>query len=75
MSSENGKLIMLIGAIVMLIGALVYFLHDKLNWLGKLPGDIRIENENSRFYFPLTTCLLISGVISLILFIARKFFQ
>lgn len=74
MNSEQGKIIMLIGAFVILIGAVVYFFHDKLNWLGRLPGNIRIENGNSRIYFPIVTCLIISAVLSLILFIIRKFF-
>ncbi|MGQ2872250.1 DUF2905 domain-containing protein [Leptospira santarosai] len=44
-----------------------------LNYLGKLPGDLRIEKENFRFYFPLTTSILVSILISLILFLIQKF--
>ncbi|EMY12385.1 PF11146 family protein [Leptospira weilii str. Ecochallenge] len=44
-----------------------------LSYLGKLPGDIRIEKENFRFYFPLTTSILASILISLILFLIQKF--
>ncbi len=66
---------LLIGAGIMLViaGILWYFFSDKLQWLGKLPGDIRIENEHSRFYFPLTTMLLISAVVNVIIWLVRKF--
>jgi hypothetical protein len=40
--------------------------------LGRLPGDIRIENEGTHFYFPLTTCLVISIVLSLLLWLFRR---
>jgi hypothetical protein len=43
MNSETGKWVIGIGAIVILIGIIIYFFHDKLNWIGRLPGDIRIE--------------------------------
>jgi len=42
-----------------------------LSWLGHLPGDIRIESENGRFYFPLTTCVLVSAGLSLALRLFR----
>ncbi|MGV7222650.1 MAG: DUF2905 domain-containing protein [Nitrospinales bacterium] len=40
--------------------------------LGRLPGDIVIRRENFQFYFPLTTCLLISGLVTLIFWLSRK---
>jgi hypothetical protein len=40
--------------------------------LGRLPGDIRIEGENGGFYFPIVTCLLISAVVSLVLWLLRR---
>ncbi|RVU01423.1 DUF2905 domain-containing protein [Mucilaginibacter limnophilus] len=51
LNSETGKYIIIAGAVILLAGLLVYFWGDKLNWLGHLPGDIRIERENLRFYF------------------------
>lgn len=66
MNQHTAKIMILIGAAVVLIGLLFYFFGDKLSWLGKLPGDIRIEKENFSFYFPLTTCLLISLMVTLI---------
>ena len=74
MSSETGKWIMGIGAVIVLIGIVIYFFHDKLSWIGRLPGDIRIEKENFRFYFPITTMILFSLAGTLILWLVRKFF-
>ncbi len=74
MNSEIGKYIILIGGGIIILGIIVYFFHDKLHWLGRLPGDIRIEKENTRFYFPITTMILFSIVISLVIYLIRKFF-
>jgi hypothetical protein len=71
---HTGKYIIFFGAGIIIIGLIIYFFHDKLHWLGRLPGDIRIENKNTRIYFPIVTMLIISIVISAILFIIRKFF-
>jgi len=74
MNSETGKWIIIIGVFIILIGVVIYFFHDKLNWIGKLPGDIKIEKENFRFYFPFTTMILFSLIISLIVQLIKKFF-
>lgn len=74
MNSETGKWIIGIGAIIIVVGIIIYFFHDKLNWIGRLPGDIRIERENFRFYFPIVTMILLSLVGTLILWLIRKFF-
>lgn len=66
-----GKLLMLCGLGLLLLGALLSF-GDKLGWLGRLPGDIRIERENVFFYFPLGSCLLLSALISLLLWLFRR---
>ena len=72
MNSETGKWIMLFGIFILLIGVVIYFFHDKLHWLGHLPGDIRVERENFRFYFPITTMILVSVIISLIIQLVRR---
>lgn len=64
---------MIFGLLVVVTGLLIYFFHDKLHWIGRLPGDIRIEKENSRFYFPITTMILFSLVLSLLLRLIKKF--
>ena len=74
MNSESGKWIIGIGVIIILVGIIIYFFHDKLNWIGRLPGDIRIEKENFRFYFPIVTMILFSLFGTLIIWLIRKFF-
>ena len=74
MNSQTGKWIILAGVLIVVVGIIIYFFHDKLNWLGKLPGDIRIEKENFRFYFPLTTMIIISVILTLLINIFKKFF-
>ncbi|WNB17587.1 DUF2905 domain-containing protein [Marivirga arenosa] len=74
MNNNLGKYLIIIGGLIILVGILIYFFHDKLQWLGNLPGDIRIERENFRFYFPLTTMLLASLVISILIRLYRYFF-
>jgi H+/Cl- antiporter ClcA len=73
MNQDTGKYIIIIGAAIVVIGLLVYFFYDKLNWFGRLPGDIRIERDNFRFYFPIITMILLSVLISAILWVIRKF--
>ncbi len=61
-----GRSILLIGLVLVLIGGLILLAARFGLPLGRLPGDIRIERENFRFYFPLTTGLLISLVLTVI---------
>lgn len=72
MNAETGKYIMITGALILLIGGVIYFFHDKLHWIGRLPGDIRVEKENFKFYFPITTMIILSVLVTLILRIFRK---
>ena len=74
MQSETGKYIIIAGIVIVLLGVIIYFFHDKLNWIGRLPGDIRIEKENFRFYFPITTMILLSVLASLLIWLWRKIF-
>lgn len=74
MNAQTGKWIIITGVIIVLIGIIIYFFHDKLNWLGKLPGDIRVEKENVRFYFPVVTMIIISIVLTILINIFKKFF-
>lgn len=73
--AETGKWIIIAGVLILLIGVVIYFFHDKLRWIGRLPGDIRIERKNFRFYFPFTTMLLASVVVSLLIRIIKRFLQ
>ena len=65
---DLGKFVAVIGVIITLLG-LVMWSGFAPKWLGRLPGDIRIEREHSSFYFPIVTCILISVVLSLILWL------
>lgn len=74
MNSETGKWIIGIGVIIIAVGIIVYFFHDKLHWIGRLPGDIRIEKENFKFYFPIATMIIASIILTLILWLIRRIF-
>ena len=74
MNSQTGKWIIAAGILIIVIGIIIYFFHDKLNWLGKLPGDIRIEKENFRFYFPTTTMIIVSVLLTILINVFKKFF-
>ena len=64
------KIFLIIGALFIILGLIYPFLRDI--GFGKLPGDIIIKRENSSFYFPIVTCIIISILISLILFFFKK---
>ena len=68
---EMGKWLIIIGLIITFTGLLITFAGN-LPWLGKLPGDISIKRENFSFYFPLASCILVSVIASLILWLLRK---
>ena len=61
-----GKLLLLLGAVIALVGAILLWAPGLLGWFGHLPGDIRIERENGSFYFPITSMLVVSIVLSLV---------
>lgn len=67
-----GKLLIIIGIVCIIVGLLLTYL-PKIPFLGKLPGDILIERENFKFYFPLATSILISIILSLLVFLYHKF--
>jgi ABC-type sulfate transport system permease component len=74
MNNSLGKYLMIIGTCIIVAGIIIYFFYDKLQWIGKLPGDIRIEKENFKFYFPFTTMILASLVISVLIRLFRNIF-
>ncbi len=67
-----GWILVVLGLVLVGVG-LVWVLAPSIPWLGRLPGDIRIERENFRFYFPLVTCLLLSLLLSLVVWAVRWF--
>jgi hypothetical protein len=68
---EMGRFLVIIGAVVLLLGLIVWGGFAP-KWLGRLPGDIRIEREHSAFYFPIVTCIILSILLSLLLSIFRR---
>lgn len=69
---ENmGKILMVTGVVLTICGALIWLLGGKLSSFGNLPGDIKIVNENMRFYFPITTMILVSLILSGLLWVVR----
>jgi DUF2905 family protein len=74
MNSDFGKYVIIAGIMIILLGLIIYFFHDKLSWMGRLPGDVRIEKENFKFYFPISTMILFSIVLTVIIQIIRKLF-
>ena len=68
---ELGKFVVVIGVVTTLVG-LVMWSGFAPKWLGRLPGDIRIERGDSAFYFPIVTCIILSIVLSLLLSIFRR---
>ena len=73
-SSSLGMTLLVVGVAIAAIGV-VLLIGPSIPGLGKLPGDIRLENENFRFYFPVATCIVLSVVISAAIWLFRFFNQ
>tara|TARA_B100000497_G_scaffold112088_1_gene132706 strand:+ start:171 stop:377 length:207 start_codon:yes stop_codon:yes gene_type:complete len=65
-----GKILIVVGLVDVLVGLVMQFAPQALSWFGKLPGDIRYEKGNMKFFFPVTTMILVGVGISLLV----KFF-
>jgi hypothetical protein len=68
---EIGKLLAIGGVVMVLLGLLLWS-GVGAGWLGRLPGDVRIERGHSSFYFPIVTCIIISVLLSLIMSFFRR---
>ena len=66
-----GKMLILLGVFIVLIGVL-FLVGEKIPWIGRLPGDILIKKEKFTFYFPITTSILISIILTLLFTLFRK---
>jgi hypothetical protein len=69
--TSPGKGLILIGLLVTAVGV-VFLLSEKIGWIGRLPGDITIRRGNFTVHFPLATCLVISVLLSLLIWLFRK---
>jgi hypothetical protein len=68
---EFGKVLVVLGLVVVLVGA-VLWKFGGFGPLGRLPGDISVQKENFSFHFPIVTCLLLSGVLTLVMWLLRR---
>jgi hypothetical protein len=71
MNASPGLLIVAAGIVIVLIGLAVW--SGAFGWFGRLPGDIRIERESVRIYIPLASMLVISVVLSLLMYLLNRF--
>ena len=69
--ADLGRWLIVVGVILVVVGA-VFLLAPKLPWLGRLPGDISFKRGNFSVYFPLGTCILISIILTLIMYLFRR---
>lgn len=70
--SGLGRTLITIGLVLVAIGLLASFAPKLPTWFGRLPGDISIKRENFSFHFPVVTCLIISAILSLIMWLLRR---
>jgi hypothetical protein len=68
---DLGRLLVVLGVLIVLVG-LVLMLVGRVPWLGRLPGDISVQRGNWSFYFPLTTSILISVLLSVLLYLIGR---
>jgi hypothetical protein len=74
MNAQPALILILIGLLLALVG-LAWLLLPSIPWLGRLPGDIRWEGEHGSFYFPIVTCLLLSLLLSVVLWLVQQFWR
>jgi hypothetical protein len=72
MNSSIGKILILLGAVLIGLGVL-FLLSDKIPWLGRLPGDIHLKGKKWTIYFPLATCIILSILLTLVLWLFSRF--
>jgi Protein of unknown function (DUF2905) len=71
MNASSGPAIVAAGVVIVLIGLAVW--SGGLGWFGRLPGDIRIERDSMRVYIPIVSMLIVSVVLSLLLYLINRF--
>jgi hypothetical protein len=69
---QIGKYILIAGIILVAVGGIIWLFGNKFTWFGNLPGDIKIKRDNFSFYAPLTSMILLSILISAILWVISK---
>jgi len=69
--SQTGKMLVVLGLLIAAVGALMWSGVGR-NWLGRLPGDINYTKDNFSFHFTIVTCLLISAILTLLMWLFRR---
>ena len=69
--NELGKMLVVGGLVMAGVGLLLWTGVGK-SWLGRLPGDIQVERGSVSFYFPIVTCILVSALLSFLLWLFRR---
>ena len=69
--NELGKMLVIAGLAIAAIGALLWSGFGR-GWLGRLPGDVNYSKDNVSFHFPIVTCLLVSAILTLLMWLFRK---
>jgi len=72
MMHQMGKYLIIIGIILVVVGLILFFLGNKLSWFGNLPGDIKIKRDNFVLYAPIASMILLSIVLSLLLWLFSR---
>jgi hypothetical protein len=72
MNRSIGLVVVIAGGALVVLGLLIY--SGALWWFGRLPGDIRYEGEHARVYFPLVSSILVSLLLSVLLYLLHRFF-
>ena len=70
-ASSTGLFVIMAGLCVVIVGVLIY--SGALSWFGHLPGDIRFGSERARVFIPITSMLLVSLILSLIVYLLQRF--
>jgi hypothetical protein len=73
--AQVGKILVGLGACLLVVGLLLWLMADKLHWLGRLPGDLRVERPGFQLYVPLMTSLLLSLALTLAVWLYHRFFR
>ena len=71
MNQSTAKIMIFLGIGLVILGLIFYLAGDKLNWIGNLPGDIKIEGENTKVYFPISTMILLSILMSVAMWLYK----
>ncbi len=69
--NDLGKFLVIAGLLVAIVGVLLWAGFGK-GWLGRLPGDINYSKDDFSFHFPIVTCLIVSVVLTLLMWLFRK---